>query len=73
MTGRRRSYLKRWAPLRDMSVEEALKEFPQEAEVGRFFGQPEEIADLMAFLVLPAARWMTGSALRMEGGADKSV
>jgi 3-oxoacyl-[acyl-carrier protein] reductase len=36
-------------------------------------GKPEEIADLMAFLVSPAARWMTGSALRMDGGEVKSI
>jgi len=37
------------------------------------YGEPEEIAELMAFLVSPAARWMTGSALRMDGGEVKSV
>ncbi|WP_287186396.1 SDR family oxidoreductase [Paraburkholderia sp.] len=33
----------------------------------------EEIAELMAFIVSPAARWMTGSALRMDGGEVKSI
>jgi 3-oxoacyl-[acyl-carrier protein] reductase len=72
MTGRRRSYLEHWAPLHDMTVEEATNRFPQEAAIGRY-GQPEEIADLMAFLVSPAARWMTGSAIRMDGGEVKSI
>jgi len=27
----------------------------------------------MAFLVAPGARWMTGAALRMDGGEVKSV
>lgn len=72
MTGRRRSYLEHWAPLHDMTVEEAVEKFPQKAEIGRF-GRPEEIAELMAFLVSPAARWMTGSTLRMDGGEVKSV
>jgi len=27
----------------------------------------------MAFLVSPAARWMTGSTLRMDGGEVKSI
>ena len=35
--------------------------------------KPEEIAELMAFLVSPGARWMTGSTLRMDGGEVKSV
>jgi 3-oxoacyl-[acyl-carrier protein] reductase len=72
MTGRRRSYLEHWAPAHDMTVEEATAMFPQKAEISRF-GRPEEIAELMAFAVSPAARWMTGSTLRMDGGEDKSV
>ncbi|KIF76848.1 short-chain dehydrogenase [Streptomyces sp. 150FB] len=72
MTGRRRSYLEHWAPLHDMTVEEATETFPKKAEITRF-GRPEEIADLMAFVVSPAARWMTGSTLRMDGGEVKSV
>lgn len=72
MTGRRRSYLEHWAPLHDMTVEEATAKFPQEAGIARY-GEPEEIAELMAFLVSPGARWMTGSALRMDGGEVKSI
>ena len=72
MTGRRRSYLEHWAPLHDMTVEEATARFPQEAGIARY-GEPEEIAELMAFLVSPAARWMTGSTLRMDGGEVKSI
>lgn len=72
MTGRRRSYLQHWAPLHGMTAEEAMAAFPQEAGIARY-GEPEEIAELMAFLVSPGARWMTGSALRMDGGEVKSV
>jgi NAD(P)-dependent dehydrogenase (short-subunit alcohol dehydrogenase family) len=72
MTGRRRSYLDHWAPLHGMTVEEATARFPQEAGIARY-GEPEEIAELMAFLVSPAARWMTGSTLRMDGGEVKSI
>lgn len=72
MTGRRRSYLEHWAPLHDMSVEQATAEFPKAAGIARY-GEPEEIAELMAFLVSPAAKWMTGSVLRMDGGEVKSV
>jgi 3-oxoacyl-[acyl-carrier protein] reductase len=67
MTGRRRSYLAHWAPLHDMTVEQATAKFPQDAGIARY-GEPEEIAELMAFLVSPPARWMTGSTLRMDGG-----
>ncbi|SFH65373.1 SDR family oxidoreductase [Bradyrhizobium sp. Gha] len=72
MTERRRSYLKHWAPLHNMTVEEATANFPKEAGIARY-GEPEEIAELMAFLVSPGARWMTGSALRMDGGEVKSI
>ncbi|SPB13549.1 short-chain dehydrogenase [Caballeronia novacaledonica] len=72
MTGRRRSYLEHWAPLHDMTVEEATARFPVEAGIARY-GTPEEIAELMAFLVSPAAKWMTGSTLRMDGGEVKSI
>jgi NAD(P)-dependent dehydrogenase (short-subunit alcohol dehydrogenase family) len=72
MTGRRRSYLEHWAPLNNMTVEEATANFPKEAGIARY-GEPEEIAELMAFLVSPGARWITGSSLRMDGGEVKSV
>lgn len=72
MTGRRRSYLRHWAPLHDMTVEEATVSFPKEAGIARY-GEPEEIAELMAFLVSPQARWMTGTMLRMDGGEVKSI
>jgi NAD(P)-dependent dehydrogenase (short-subunit alcohol dehydrogenase family) len=72
MTGRRRSYLQHWAPLHNMTVEQATENFPKEAGIARY-GDPDEIAELMAFLVSPGAKWMTGSTLRMDGGEVKSV
>jgi len=49
MTDRRRSYLQHWAPLHNMTVEEATANFPKETGIARF-GEPEEIAELMALL-----------------------
>jgi NAD(P)-dependent dehydrogenase (short-subunit alcohol dehydrogenase family) len=72
MTGRRRAYLQHWAPLHNMTVEEATTHFPKEAGISRY-GEADEIAELMAFLVSPGARWITGSALRMDGGEMKSI
>lgn len=72
MTGRRRSYLEHWAPLHDMTVEDATAKFPQDVGIARY-GKPDEIADLMAFLVSPGSRWLTGSAIRMDGGELKSI
>jgi len=45
MTGRRRSYLEHWAPLHNMTVEEATTNFPKEAGIARY-GQPDKIAEL---------------------------
>ena len=72
MTGRRRSYLEHWAPLHNMTVDEATDRFPREAGITRY-GDPQDIAELMAFLVSPQARWMTGSTIRMDGGEVKSI
>src|ERR1700733_14891670 len=72
MTGRRESFFKKWAPAHNLTVEEAVKKFPEEVGIARF-GKPEEIADLMAYLVSPAAKWMTGSCVRMDGGEVKGI
>lgn len=72
MTARRRSFMEKWAPAHNMSVEEAMKQFPEKVDISRY-GQPEEIADLLAFMVSPAARWMTGTSVRMDGGEIKGI
>jgi 3-oxoacyl-[acyl-carrier protein] reductase len=72
MTGRRMSFFQKWAPAHNLTVEEAMKKFPEDAGISRF-GRPEEIADLMAYLVSPAAKWMTGSCVRMDGGEVKGI
>jgi 3-oxoacyl-[acyl-carrier protein] reductase len=72
MTGRRRSFLEKWAPAHNMRVEDAMKKFPEEAGISRY-GQPEKIAELLGFMVSPAAKWMTGTSLRMDGGEIKGI
>jgi 3-oxoacyl-[acyl-carrier protein] reductase len=72
MTGRRRSFMAHWAPEHGMSVEEAVKKFPEMAGITRY-GEPEEVAGLMAYMVSPAAKWMTGTSVRMDGGEIKGV
>jgi 3-oxoacyl-[acyl-carrier protein] reductase len=72
MTERRRSFLEKWALAHNMSVEDAKKQFPEEAGISRY-GQPEEIAELLAFMVSPAAKWMTGTSVRMDGGEIKGI
>jgi 3-oxoacyl-[acyl-carrier protein] reductase len=72
MTGRRQSFFEKWAPANKLTVEEAIKKFPEEVGIARF-GKPEEIADLMAFMVSPSAKWMTGTCVRMDGGEIKGI
>jgi 3-oxoacyl-[acyl-carrier protein] reductase len=72
MTGRRQSFFAKWAPAHNMTVEEAMRKFPEEAGIARF-GKPEEIANLMAYMVSPAAKWMTGTSVRMDGGEVKGI
>jgi 3-oxoacyl-[acyl-carrier protein] reductase len=72
MTGRRRAFFETWAPAHNLTVEEAIKKFPEQAGITRF-GLPEEIADLMSYLVSPPARWMTGASVRMDGGEIKTI
>ena len=72
MTGRRQSFFEKWAPAHNLTVEEAIKKFPEQAGIIRL-GKPEEIADLMAYLVSPAAKWMTGASVRMDGGEIKTI
>jgi 3-oxoacyl-[acyl-carrier protein] reductase len=72
MTGRRRAFFESWAPAHNLTVEEANQKFPEQAGITRF-GKPEEIGDLMSYLVSPAAKWMTGSSVRMDGGEIKSI
>ncbi len=72
LTGRRQSFFEKWAPAHGLSVEDAMKKFPEQVGIARF-GKPEEIADLMAYLVSPAAKWMTGASVRIDGGEIKGI
>jgi 3-oxoacyl-[acyl-carrier protein] reductase len=72
MTGRRKAFLEKWASAHDLTVDEAIKKFPEQAGITRF-GKPEEIADLMRYLVSPVAKWMTGASVRLDGGEIKGI
>ncbi len=72
MSNRRIGFLTKWATANNISVDEAKSKFLVESHIARY-GEPEEIAELMAFLVSPAARWMTGTAVRMDGGEVKGI
>ena len=72
MTDRRKAFFEKWAPAHNQSVEEAVKKFPEQAGITRL-GNPEEVANLIGYLVSPAAKWMTGASIRLDGGEIKSI
>jgi len=72
MTHRRRTFMEKWAPAHGMTVEEATKKFPEQIGISRY-GTAEEVADLMAYLVSPAAKWLTGTSVRIDGGEIKGI
>jgi 3-oxoacyl-[acyl-carrier protein] reductase len=72
MTGRRLSMLQKTAASKQSTLEEAKQPFLKQAGISRF-GEAEGRADVMAFVVSPAARRMTGTVLRMDGGEVRSV
>jgi 3-oxoacyl-[acyl-carrier protein] reductase len=72
MTKRRLAMLEKSAASRKITLEEARQQFLRQAGISRF-GEAEEIADATAFAISPAARWMTGTVLRIDGGEVKSV
>src|SRR5438105_13798880 len=49
--------------------DDALAEFERHVPLGRA-GTPEEVAELIAFLVSPAASYITGTTVLIDGGAD---
>jgi len=55
-----------------LSKDDATRQFLQRSGISRY-GQPEEVAELVAYLLSPAAHWLTGSAVRIDGGAVKGV
>jgi len=72
MSNRRISFLQKWSAANNMTPEEAKTQFLNTSHIERY-GQPEEIAELMAFLLSPQAKWLTGAAIRMDGGEIKTV
>lgn len=72
MTTRRESMLQRYADAQALTLEEAKEKFAKETSIQRY-GTPEDIANLIAYLLSPAGHWITGSMQRIDGGEIKSL
>jgi 3-oxoacyl-[acyl-carrier protein] reductase len=72
MSNRRINFLKKWSVANNLSMEEAKIKFLVDAHIERY-GEPEEIGELIAFLLTPGAKWLVGTAIRMDGGEVKSI
>jgi 3-oxoacyl-[acyl-carrier protein] reductase len=72
MTERRLNMIEKWAAANKVGVDRAKQMLLTKAGIRRY-GEPQDVAELMAFLVSPAAQWMTGTQLRIDGGEVKSI
>ena len=72
MTGRRLAMIEKWAATHKVAVDDAKQALLTKAGIRRY-GEPQDIAELMAFTVSRAARWMTGTQLRIDGGEVRAI
>ncbi|MBI3671871.1 MAG: SDR family oxidoreductase [Rhizobiales bacterium] len=60
------------AEARGLSVAEVVAQSSAAIPIGRY-GKPEEFAAVAAFLASPAASYVTGQMIRIDGGATRST
>jgi 3-oxoacyl-[acyl-carrier protein] reductase len=56
----------------DLTFQEMIDRVTQSIPLGRW-GEPQDIASLVTFLVSPAAKWITGEVFRISGGLEGVV
>ena len=71
-TERVRSIDSRRAEVAGITIDEERSRSVAEIPMGRY-GQPEELARVAAFLLSPAASYLTGAAIQLDGGSVSAV
>jgi 3-oxoacyl-[acyl-carrier protein] reductase len=64
--------IRNYARDKNITVEEASRQLPQEMKIARF-GDPDEIARAVAFLASPQASYIQGTILDVDGGATRAL
>ena len=72
MTDRRLNMLQGYADAQGLPLDQAIEKFASEMGIERY-GQPEDIANAVAFLFAPESHWVTGTAFRVDGGETKAL
>ena len=62
--------LQGYADTHGLSLDAATDQFATEVGIARY-GQPDDVANAIAFLFAPDSHWITGTALRVDGGEAK--
>ena len=71
-TGRLTGLFEQWAAKEQLSIDEYEKKMAQTVPLRRI-AEPDEIASVAAFLASPAASYVNGVSLAVDGGRTRSI